>query len=183
MAEGVKRGGKVMMKEELEKQVHEFAELIYEQGFEDGKEKGIEGAWEYEERHDCENCAKAISAECVVDGCEFEPKQNEKLCDRCKKSKLCELSYLKYVNTCSDFCPKTDATDIDDGSIKVGDEVSCPQIDSKGIVIQTANKDTLLVLTNSMDGLLRTDESKVARTGRQFPQIAEVLKQLRGEEE
>ena len=30
-----------MMKEELEKRLHEFAELIYEQGFEDGKEKGI----------------------------------------------------------------------------------------------------------------------------------------------
>jgi len=31
-----------MMKEELEKRLHNIAELLYEQGFDDGKEKGIE---------------------------------------------------------------------------------------------------------------------------------------------
>ena len=62
--------------------------------------------------------------------------------------------------------------------IKIGDEVTWSQMDGTGIVIQKANKETIIVLSTCMDGLLRTEESKVVRTGRYFPQIAEVLKLL-----
>lgn len=134
---------------------------------------------------DCKKCTKKISAECVVDGCEFEPKQDEKNCRNCGqprdyKNRCIPFIEGKCIVSPTRWIPKqTDATDSDE--IKVGDEVSCPQIDSKGIVIQTANKNTLLVLTNSMDGLLRTDESKVARTGRHFDAVTEILRQLRGD--
>lgn len=43
--------------------------------------------YEYEEQQKqyekCEKCTKEISAECVVDGCEFETKQGEKNCRNC----------------------------------------------------------------------------------------------------
>jgi hypothetical protein len=142
--------------------------------------------WTPKQDEKCEKCTKEISAECVVDGCEFEAKQNEKLCDRCKKSKLCELSYLKYVNTCSDFCPKTDATDIDDGIIKVGDEVYLLDKNYKTIVTRIYEEfpsSVLKAVQFTQRGQFTVNcIEDLHKTGRHFPQIAEVLEQLRGEE-
>jgi len=61
-----------------------------------------------------------------------------------------------------------------DDEIKIGDEVDVPQLDCKGIVIATANKETILVLSEYMDGLLRTEKHKVKKTGRYFPEIADI---------
>lgn len=137
---------------------------------------------------DCKKCTKEISAECVVDGCEFEPKQDKKLCDRCKNSKLCELNYTKYKDNCSDFYPKTDATDINDGSIKVGDEVRIKGSDpvkndcDYGICTRSLpNVNTIYVMRrDGSSGEENKDEWY--RTGRFFPQVAEVLKLLKGKE-
>jgi hypothetical protein len=195
---GYARGGKVMMKEEFEKRVHEFAVQIYTEGYEEGREetemdtktrvkdayeKGLEDAWsviikienmtgdefknvfgfeydacfyeelsvskaiqkikEYEERHDCENCAKAISAECVVDGCEFEPKQTNEL--------------------------------------KVGDEIIAN--DHKQVITAIINENLIFTVNqNGQYGSFEIGEIQNV-TGRHFPQIAKVLKQLRGGEE
>lgn len=106
----------------------------------------------------CEKCTKEISAKCVVDGCEFEPKQ-------------------------------TDAPDINYGSIKVGDEVrmkgSDPERDDCDYGICTwsfPNDNTIYVMRR--DGSSgRANKDEWYRTGRHFPQIAEVLEQLRGENE
>lgn len=70
-----------------------------------------------------------------------------------------------------------------DDEFRVGDEVECPQIDGKGIVINKANKDTLLILSANMDGLLRIEENKVHKTGKHIDAIEEVLKQMREDNE
>lgn len=36
----------------------------------------------------CKKCAKELDAECIVDGCKFEPKQTEKSCETCKRHNL-----------------------------------------------------------------------------------------------
>lgn len=86
------------------------------------------------------------------------------------------------------WIPKqTDATDIDDGSIKVGDEVRIKGSDpvkddcDYGICTRSLpNVNTIYVMRrDGSSGEENKDEWY--RTGRFFPQIAEVLKQLRGE--
>lgn len=62
--------------------------------------------------------------------------------------------------------------------IKVGDEVDVPQLDCKGIVIAEANKETILVLSEYMDGLLRTEKHNVKKTGRYFSEIGEMKKKM-----
>lgn len=98
---------------------------------------------------DCKKCTKEISAECVVDGCEFEPKKT------------------------------------DDGSIKVGDEVRIKGSDpikddcDYGICTRSLpNVNTIYVMRrDGSSGEENKDEWY--RTGRTFPQIAEVLEKLR----
>lgn len=207
-----------MMKEELEKQVHEFAKLIYEQGFEDGKSeamKSVDNGYKHG-AHDAWECARKIldavvpydywdigsghhisyaikrysASEAMQKIKEYEQqKQNEKLCDRCKNSKLCELNYPKYVNACSDFCPKTDATDMNDGSIKVGDEVRIKGSDpvrddcDYGICTRSLPKINTIYVMRRDGSSGEENKNEWYRTGRYFPQILEVLEQLRGEEE
>ena len=66
----------------------------------------------------------------------------------------------------------------EEAEIKIGDEVICPLINnSRGIVVQKLN-DTIKILSPDMGDLLKTQESKVLKTGRNFPQITEVLKSL-----
>ena len=146
---------------------------------------------EYEKRRKIENFANVTGYDIkevgeAVDKIEkqLDQKQDEKLCDRCKNSKLCELNYLKYVNTCSDFCPKTDATDMNDGSIKVGDEVRIKGSDpvkddcDYGICTRSLpNINTIYVMRrDGSSGEENKDEWY--RTGRHFPQITEVLKAI-----
>lgn len=65
-----------------------------------------------------------------------------------------------------------------DDKIKVGDEVDVPQLDCKGIVIAEANKETILVLSEYMDGLIRTEKHNVKKTGRYFSEIDEMKKKM-----
>lgn len=78
-------------------------------------------------------------------------------------------------STCEDYEPKQKQTD---DEIKVGDEVDVPQLDCKGIVIAEANKETILVLSEYMDGLLRTEKHNVKKTGRYFSEIGEMKKKM-----
>lgn len=210
-----------MMKEELEKRLHEFTVQIYEEGFEEGREDAemdtktrVEGAYEkgLEDTWECLRKFRNLSEkerEKIFDTiwtqdilCHFKPlefaqkikeyeerqKQDEKSCinclyalnetysETCRKCVTCEEDH---------FEPKqTDATDINDGSIKVGDEV----INGGVVGVVTHVRD----IENGMKAFTLIDKTGKAwnfndvvakRTGRNFPQIAEVLEQLRGEEE
>lgn len=116
--------------------------------------EAIQKIKEYEQHKQdkkCENCAKEISAKCVVDGCEFEPKQ-------------------------------TDATDMNGGGIKVGDEVEWLICGGGKKVITNIDRYQYRLM-NAYGNISYADSLKhYKRTGRTFPQIAEVLKLLRGEE-
>jgi hypothetical protein len=139
----------------------------------------------------CEKCTKEISAECVVDGCEFEPKQDEKNCSNCGQPR-------DYKNRCIPFCegkcvevptawiPKqTDATDINVGSIKVGDEIYSDETDMTAVVhhidawgrYQCFNSNGAQFILDK-----ETYDKYWHKTYKYYPQIAEVLEQLRGEE-
>lgn len=216
-----------MMKEELEKRLHNIAELLYEQGFDDGKEKGIEITQKKQIRfmyeqglNDTWECIRKFrnlsekERERIFDTiwlqdilCHFKPlefvqkikeyeerqKQDEKSCinclyalnetysETCRKCVTCEEDH---------FEPKqTDATDMNDGSIKVGDEVRIKGSDpvrddcDYGICTRSLPKINTIYVMRRDGSSGEENKNEWYRTGRHFPQIAEVLEQLRGEEE
>jgi len=108
---------------------------------------------------------------------------NETYSETCRKCVTCEEDH---------FEPKqTDATDIDDGSIKVGDEVICYGTNTPKVVIEVI--EITNISKNDSENKqkkyrcfgetgISTEYDRPLKTGRHFPQIAEVLKLLRGEE-
>ena len=81
--------------------------------------------WESNQKQDekCEKCTKGISAECVVDGCEFEAEQSEKNCKNCGqprdyKNRCIPFSEGKCIEAPTMWISKqTDATDSGDGGV------------------------------------------------------------------
>lgn len=71
-----------------------------------------------------------------------------------------EYSASEAITKIKDYEEKQKQTD---DKIKVGDEVDVPQLDCKGIVIAEANKETILVLSEYMDGLIRTEKHNVKK--------------------
>jgi hypothetical protein len=88
---------------------------------------------------------------------------------------------LEAITKINDYYKSLEKSQYED-EIKIGDEVDVPQLNCKGIVIAEANKETILVLSEYMDGLLRTEKHKVKKTGRYFPQINEIIKHMHGDE-
>lgn len=193
----------LMYIERIKDELKRDSEKMYKQGLEDAweciKKIRIDGYDDFD-ADDIYKIFGTISVDCILTENtaseamqkikEYEQqKQNEKLCDRCKNSKLCELNYPKYVNACSDFCPKTDATDMNDGSIKVGDEVRIKGSDpvrddcDYGICTRSLPKINTIYVMRRDGSSGEENKNEWYRTGRHFPQIAEVLEQLRGEEE
>lgn len=70
----------------------------------------------------------------------------------------------------------------DEDEIKIGDEVEIPHMDSKGIIIATANKETFLVWLKQMNKPLSIEKHKVKKTGLYFPQINEKIKNMHEDE-
>ena len=65
--------------------------------------------------------------------------------------------------------------------IKVGDEVIYH--DEKGVVVLVANNEKAISVMSANGGwMIRTDREELVKTGRTFPQIAEVLKKMQGDE-
>jgi len=70
-----------------------------------------------------------------------------------------------------------------DAEIKVGDEVYSDAFDDKGIVTHiTADKVACVCIICNGSTMMKVGTIGLHKTGRHFPQIAEVLKELRGEE-
>lgn len=88
-----------------------------------------------------------------------------------------DFTVPEVISKIKDYYKSLEKSQIED-EIKIGDEVEIPQMESKGIVVATANKETILVLSKYMDGLLRTEKHKVKKTGRYFPQINEIIKNM-----
>lgn len=127
-------------------------------------ERGLDDAWE---------CArKIIDSATSVEGCEwFEEIFGKGTITNIFK----EYSASEIIVKIKEYEEKQKQTD---DEIKVGDEVDVPQLDCKGIVIAEANKETILVLSEYMDGVLRTEKHKVKKTGRYFPEIAKMKKKI-----
>ena len=89
-----------------------------------------------------------------------------------------DVSALEAIERIKEYEKKQEQTDDDNDEIKVGDEVDVPQLDCKGIVIAEANKKTIVVLSEYMDGLLRTEKHNVKKTGRYFSEIGEIKKKM-----
>lgn len=78
---------------------------------------------------------------------------------------------------------KQDATDMNDGSIKVGDEIINGGV--VGVVTHVRGIEygmKAFTLIDKTGKVWNFNDLLAKRTGRNFPQIAEVLRQLRGEE-
>jgi hypothetical protein len=211
-----------MTKEELEKRVHDFAELIYKQGYEDGlnqanepnkrytildvekaRNEGVEDTWD---------CARKLMLSCgeggydagtiadifgmsyqdVLKECkpnkviklfkEYEAlqKQNERkvdcevtACYNCINHNYCDYEYEEK---------QTDATDINDGSIKVGDEIYSDDTDMTAVVhhidawgrYQCFNENGAQFVLDK-----ETYDEYWHKTYKYYAQIAEVLEQLK----
>ncbi len=189
----------------------EVISSIYNRGIKDGSadvkmrvegayERGLEDAWE---------CANKISA---MTASEFEEvfgysyysrcmgkmspseamqkikeyEQQKQKCESCFIEKLTKEKWAS-AKDCKECKRFTDATDMNDGNIKVGDEVRIKGSDpvkddcDYGICTRSLpNINTIYVMRrDGSSGEENKDEWY--RTGRQFPQIAEVLEQLRGD--
>lgn len=173
-----------------------FPDCTHDKIFIDYSAQGaIQKIKEYEQQKQdekCEKCTKEISAECVIDGCEFEPKQGEKNCRNCGqprdyKGRCIPFIEGKCIKVRTGWIPKqTDDTDIDDGSIKVGDEIYSDETDMTAVVhhidawgrYQCFNENGAQFVLDK-----ETYDEYWHKTYKYYPQIAEVLKQLRGENE
>lgn len=128
-------------------------------------EDGLNDAWE---------CARKIGKVnwLTLKQIGFEIKDKEK---NPSWDVVMEYSASEAITKIKDYEEKQKQTD---DKIKVGDEVDVPQLDCKGIVIAEANKETILVLSEYMDGLIRTEKHKVKKTGRYFSEIGEMKKKM-----
>ena len=107
---------------------------------------------------------------------EYEKKQIKKSCGTCKKNNKC----LSITGCCDEYEPKQT-----DDEIKVGDEVISDAFDDKGIVTYIT-KDGVNCVSIILSGssMMKVKLSGLRKTGRHFPQIAEVLDQMKeGEQE
>lgn len=110
------------------------------------------------------------------------------------KSALSDKAYLKanfgtsnWLNIIMDFDPDKIVSEWktyrEDNEIKVGDEVYSDAFDDKGIVTHiTADKVSCVCIICNGSTMMKVGLHGLHKTGRHFPQIAEVLAELRGEE-
>ena len=165
------------MKKEIEKKAYEFAAEIYEQGYSDGKgqlksesemyEKGLKDAWE---------CARKIA--CPVGICEgMSPIKLNKIFGSAITSVILEKnSVFEAIDKIKEY--EEEQTD---DEIKVGDEVT--DGDDTGVCTKISYENNCLYVMwhDGSIGDWYRNIDKFKKTGRHFPQIVEVLEQVRGD--
>ena len=70
-----------------------------------------------------------------------------------------------------------------DETFDTGDEVYDKEIDSKGVILRRYNSDTLDILWDDGSAGETIAIKAITKTGRHFPEVAELLEKIRGEEE
>lgn len=154
--------------------------------------EAIEKIKEYEKCQDCKyagNPPHAVCGGCVSKN-RFEPKQTEekieKSCDNCRfdwdNYEASGISYDVKHNHCI-ACDHSSGFEAikDDDEIKVGDEVEICGTGSHGVVTSIAkfnNKYYYRCVKYNGDLCTENDDFPPKNTGRHFPQITEVLKQM-----
>lgn len=135
---------------------------------------------EYErQKQKCESC--------LIEKLTKEKWASAKDCKKCKHfTDTDEVHGYTPCGRCNadlnNFEPKqTDGTDINDGSIKVGDEVKYCMIKNCAVVTRISITNCADILAYDGDVWSNVELNELHKTGRQFPQIAEVLEQLRGD--
>lgn len=70
-----------------------------------------------------------------------------------------------------------------DETFDTGDEVYNKEIDSKGVILRRYNSDTLDILWDDGSAGETFTIKAITKTGRHFPEVAELLEKMKGEEE
>ena len=163
-------------KEEIINALADVCKRARKEGYEEADSNQRENAvYEYERGlNDAWECARKIGKVnwLTLKQIGFEIKDKEK---NPSWDVVMEYSASEAITKIKDYEEKQKQTD---DKIKVGDEVDVPQLDCKGIVIAEANKETILVLSEYMDGLIRTEKHNVKKTGRYFSEIGEMKKKM-----
>jgi len=163
----------------------------YEQGVEDTKEKayeqGLNDAWmcarklmrglNFDERNEIFKCTDQATLICLYSASEVIAKikawEEEQTKDSCKE---CPYNDGKPHAECV-FCDKQT-----DDEIKVGDEVYILDKEYPYVITSVDPIKKSAVFLSRIGRWGVEDISKLHKTGRHFPEISEVLKQMRGEE-
>jgi len=163
----------------------------YEQGVEDTKEKayeqGLNDAWmcarklmrglNFDERNEIFKCTDQFTLICLYPVSEVIAKikawEEEQTKDSCKE---CPYNDGKPHAECV-FCDKQT-----DDEIKVGDEVYILDKEYPYVITSVDPIKKSAVFLSRIGRWGVEDISKLHKTGRHFPEISEVLKQMRGEE-
>lgn len=167
------------MNKEIEQQIHEFAEKMYQTGYADGNntkeayQEGLNDAWE---------CAKKLTLLSSDGGF------NNKIV----KEIFGTASYYSIINNMSISTVVTKIKDYEekqkqkDDEIHIGDEVILKRENTKAVVCDVSkytDKQPYSILMGD-DGMpVYVNKNDITKTGKHYSQIEEVLKKLRGDEE
>lgn len=93
------------------------------------------------------------------------------------------FSRILRENTVSEVIAKINEYEEQQEKFAVGDEVYSDAFDDKGIITHiTADKVSCVCIICNGSKMMKVGTNGLHKTGRTFPQIAEVLKEMRGEE-
>lgn len=169
-----------MTKEEIKNQIHSFAELMYKTGYEDGKnakkailasvleenyKKGLNDAWK---------CAKKVM---------FAEREGGLSINEYTEifGNTTAIDVMKNY-TASEAIAKIKEYEDKKNEIHVGDEVVSDAFDEKGIVTHITDKSCVSLICG-MTSMISTSLDKIHKTGKSYPQIVEILEQLKGDKE
>lgn len=155
----------------------------YDKGFEDGYKNGIADG-----NINDGTFAKKIQ-EAYENGLNNVWEYVEKLGQLTIKE-IYEIFGVEYDNiygiiadyTPSEFIKAIKAYEEQKNEIHVGDEVVSDSFDEKGIVTHITDKNCVSLICG-MSSMINTYLDKVHKTGKSYPQIVEILEQLKGDKE
>lgn len=91
---------------------------------------------------------------------------------------LSDLTAPKAIEKLKAFEQKQKCKQTKDAEIKVGDEVYSDDFDDNGIVSHITEDGNCVAIISSGSSMMKVNIHNLYKTGRHFPQIAEVLKQM-----
>ena len=168
----------------MEKQIHDFAELMCKTGYEDGYSRGYdEGVKDGQKGkisellidtyiqglNDAWECARKIIL-CEAKGGFSTDKYTEVFGNIATFQALEILSASEAIAKIKEYEEK-------ENKIHVGDEVVSDAFDEKGIVTHITDKSCVSLICG-MSSMISTSLDKVHKTGKSYPQIIELLNML-----
>lgn len=170
-----------MSKKEIEQQIHDFAEKMYQAGYADGNNTNLIDEAYQEGLNDAWECFKKLVYP-VKDG----GFSTERLCEIFGTSLpshiIRDFSPSEAIQKIKDYEEQQKQADAE---IRVGDEVCGIKKESRGVVTDICHNGCGYFTANVMmmsGKCASVDLSILYKTGKHYSQIAEVLKELKGDE-